>query len=173
MGVRSIGVAIAIPEPYGGELQGWRDRFGDPLAQSVPAHVTVLPPTEVDEAALPEIEAHLRGVAARQERFAIHLRGTGSFRPVSPVVFVLLAEGIAACERLERLVRSGPLARELRFTYHPHVTIAHDLAGEVLDHAFDKLAGYEAVFPVRGFSLYEHGVDGVWRTRREFVFGRE
>jgi hypothetical protein len=26
-------------------------------------------------------------------------------------------------------------------------------------------------FPVWGFSLYEHGDDGVWRPQRDFIFG--
>ena len=34
-------------------------------------------------------------------------------------------------------MRSGPLERELKFPYHPHVTVAHDLPEEALDRAFD------------------------------------
>jgi 2'-5' RNA ligase len=172
MALRTIGVAVAIPEPYGSELQTWRERFGDPLALAIPTHVTLLPPTEVDQEQLGEIEEHLRTIAVDERPFEMHLRGTGTFRPVSPVVFVQLAGGISDCERIEARIRSGPLDREIRFNYHPHVTIAHDLPDEMLDRAFAKLAGYEAVFPVWGYSLYEHGVDGVWRPQRDFPFGR-
>lgn len=169
---RTIGVAIAIPEPYGSELQSWREHFGDPLANSIPTHVTLLPPTAVSADALPAIEEHLRGVAESGTPFEILLRGTGTFRPASPVVFVMLAEGISGCEIVEGRVRSGPLAhRALEFAYHPHVTVAHDLADEALSHAFDKLAQYEARFQAWGFSLYEHGLDGVWRPARDFSFG--
>jgi 2'-5' RNA ligase len=169
--VRTIGVAIPIPEPHGTELQDWREHFGDPMARSIPTHVTLLPPTEVSEEALPGIEAHLRGIAAAGTRFDILLRGTGTFRPASPVVFVTLAEGISDCELLERQIRSGPLGqRELEFVYHPHVTVAHDIADAALSHAFEKLAQYEARFTVWGFSLYEHGADGVWRPVVDFSF---
>jgi 2'-5' RNA ligase len=163
-------VAIPIPDPYGPELQRWRSSFGDPLAVSIPTHITLLPPTPVDGAHLDAIEGHLRTVAAVEHAFPIRLRGTATFRPVSPVVFVALAEGIGACERVESKVRSGPLDRELRFPYHPHVTVAHDLGDDVLDRAFKELAGYAATFSVWGFSLYEHGPDGVWRPRRHFAF---
>jgi 2'-5' RNA ligase len=172
MTVRTIGVAVAIPEPYGSELQTWRERFGDPLATAIPTHVTLLPPTEVVNGQLRGIEEHLRAIANDERPFELHLRGTGTFRPVSPVVFVQLAGGISDCERLEARIRSGPLARELKFYYHPHVTIAHDLPDILLDKAFAKLSGYEAIFPVDAFSLYEHGADGVWRPQREFRFGR-
>lgn len=168
---RTIGVAVAIPEPYGPELQRRRASFGDPLAPSVPAHITLVPPTRVPVPALEEIEGHLRDAARDEHRFDIHLRGTGTFRPVSPVVFVALAEGIGDCERLERKVRSGPLAVDRPFPYHPHVTVAHHLTDDVLDRAFKELAPYEATFPVHAFSLYEHGLDGVWRPRWHFPFG--
>jgi 2'-5' RNA ligase len=170
--LRTIGVAIAIPEPFGSELQTWREKFGDPLARAIPTHVTLLPPTAVEAHRLPEIEEHLRGVAEAEQPFELHLRGTGTFRPASPVVYVAVAEGVAGCERVERQVRQGPLMhRDLAFPYHPHVTVAHDLGDAQLDHAFDKLAGYEARFAVWGFSLYEHGLDGVWRPQRDFSFG--
>lgn len=164
-------MAIPIPDPYGLELQRWRRSFGDPLAASIPTHITLIPPTPVDGARREEIEEHLLATAEAERPFPIRLRGSASFRPVSPVVFVALAEGIGACERLESRIRSGPLHREPRFPYHPHVTVAHDLSEDVLDRAFKELAGYQATFSVRGFSLYEHGTDGVWRPQRHFAFG--
>lgn len=169
--MRTIGVSLAIPEPWGEQLQDWRASFGDPLARAIPTHVTLLPPTEVDPGALDAVEDHLRRVAARERPFPMILRGTGTFRPTSPVVFIQVARGIPDCERLEQAVRSGPLLRELHFPYHPHVTVAHHLPDTVLDRAFDKLAGYEAAFRVDAFSLYEHGDDQVWRPRRAFPFG--
>jgi 2'-5' RNA ligase len=164
-----IGVAIAIPEPWGAELEGWRASFGDPQAGAIPAHITLLPPTVVRDRDLADIEAHLADAAASTPQFEIRLRGTGTFRPVSPVVFVALAAGIAGCEQLARRVRDGSLEQELDFPYHPHVTVAHDLPDDVLDAAFDALVGFTARFSVREFALYVHGRDGVWTVRRTFT----
>lgn len=165
---RTIGVAIAIPEPYGSELQKWREHFGDPMARAIPTHVTLLPPTAVAGGEFDVVDEHLSGVAAKVAPFVMRLRGSATFRPVSPVVFVQVARGIGDCEWMERLVRGGPLARSLHFPYHPHLTVAHDLPADVLDAAFDALADYSAEFLVRAFSLYEHGPDGVWRPQRTF-----
>ncbi len=165
-GVR-LGVAIAVPDPWGAELEAWRASFGDLHAGSIPAHVTLLPPTTVDQGLLDEVEAHLAVAAGAVPRFDVDLRGTGTFRPVSPVVFVALAAGIAGCEVLEGAVRRGPLARELEFPYHPHVTVAHDLAEETLDHAYAALADYSARFAVTELVLYAHGAGG-WSPRRAF-----
>ena len=169
--LRDIGVAIGIPEPYGRELQGWRERLGDPNAKRIVPHVTLLPPTSVRTEQLPVIEEHLREVAADEVTFEIKLRGSATFLPVSPVVFVPLVQGISECERLQEKVRRGPLARPARFPYHPHVTVAHDLPPDALERAFEAVRGYEAAFRVWGFTLFEQGVDGTWRPQRDFVFG--
>ena len=98
------------------------------------------------------------------------LRSTGTFRPVSPVVFVQVAGGISACERIEQAIRTGPLKREVQFYYHPHVTVAHHVDDEAMDRAFNQLASYECSFEVEAFDLYEHGDDLVWRAVRTFTF---
>jgi len=82
-----------------------------------------------------------------------------------------LTSGISDCERLEERIRSGPLHRDIRFPYHPHVTVAHDLPNDALDEAFDALASYEAEFVPQGFSLFEQDIDGTWRPQRDFMFG--
>ena len=171
MARRDFGVAFGLPEPFTSELQGWRKRLGDPNADGIPPHVTLLPPTALHDEDIEQVEEHLRQVAASERSFRMHLRGSASFRPVSPVVFVPLVEGIADCERVESKVRSGPLARSLSFPYHPHVTVAHDLGEEALDRAFAALKDYEAHFEVWGFTLFEQGRDGVWRPQRDFPFG--
>ncbi|GAA1520814.1 2'-5' RNA ligase family protein [Streptomyces albidochromogenes] len=173
MGTVTLGVSIAVPEPYGSLLQERRASFGDPAAHGIPTHVTLLPPTEVDAAVLPAVEAHLARVAASGRSFPMRLSGTGTFRPLSPVVFVQVVEGAAACSWLQKRVRdaSGPLVRELQFPYHPHVTVAHGISEEGMDRAYEELSAYAAEWACTGFALYEQGADGVWRKLREFAFG--
>ncbi|WP_078660727.1 2'-5' RNA ligase family protein [Streptomyces sp. NRRL B-24484] len=167
----TIGVSISVPEPYGSAVQDARAGHGDPLARSIPTHVTLLPPTEVPTVRLPEIEAHLRAVAAAHRPFPMLLQGSGTFRPVSPVVFVRVEGGAQECRALEAAVRSGPLARELAFPYHPHVTVAHGLADDVLDEAQEKARAFHAAFTVPGFGLSRFGPDEVWRPWRDYTFG--
>jgi len=168
---RTIGVALPVPDPYGRRLQARRAAFGDPMAELIPTHITLLPPTQVPEEALPGIESHLLSVAERHAPFRLHLRGTATFRPKSPVVFVAVVEGISHCETLSTAARSGPLEVELSFPYHPHVTVAHHLDEATLDHAFTALADFDAVVQISMFALYEHGPDQVWRPQRDFVLG--
>ena len=168
--VRTIGVAVGIPEPWGSQLDGHRAVSGDP-ASVIPAHLTLLGPTEVDAAAhaSAKIEEHLAGVAADHRPFQLHMRGTGTFRPVTDVVFVAVAAGIAACEQLAADITSGPLSRPLKYPYHPHVTVAQDVSESALDAIYHGLTSFEARFPVDSFTLYEHGPDGRWQPHRRFV----
>ncbi|EEP73231.1 phosphoesterase [Micromonospora sp. ATCC 39149] len=165
-----IGIAVDIPEPWGGMLTRRRVEAGDPLV--VPAHVTLLGPTEIPVAALPAVERHLAVVAATHLPFTLHLRGTGTFRPVTQVVFVAVAAGISECELLAAAINAAPeLHRETRFPYHPHVTVAQDVAPEALDRAYEDLADFSAMFEVDAFTLFSHSGQTRWQPRRDFLLG--
>jgi 2'-5' RNA ligase len=168
----TIGVALAIPEPWGSTLTRQRRQVGDLMAEFIPPHVTLLGPTNVRLDEMPVIEAHLESVATAHLPFPLHLRGTGTFQPVTDVVYVVVEQGIGECEQVASTIRQGPLARELRYPYHPHVTIAHDIPQPQLDQALERLAEFEARFNVTGFTLFEHGEDGRWRPVRDFPFTR-
>ena len=169
----TTGVSVAVPEPWGTQLQDYRIGVGDAAALHIPTHITLLPPHEVAEQEMPLVVAHLEQVADATDPFRVHLRGTGTFRPVSPVVFIGVVEGISQCEQMAADVRQGPLVIQRQFPYHPHVTVAHDLPYDLLQRAFDEMATYDVRFEVWGFSLYEHGADAVWRPQRDFPLGQE
>lgn len=166
-----IGVVIGVPEPHASVLSWWRRQVGDPQADLVWPHVTLVPPTVVPRDGLDAVVDHLAAAAARTAPFVMHLSGTGTFRPVSPVVFVQVASGLASCELLERAVRSGPVDRTLEFPYHPHVTVAHGVPDADLDRAYDALAGFAARFPVNSFQLFERTEAGAWEQLVEFALG--
>lgn len=168
----TIGVSVAVPEPWGEQLQDYRVDLGDPSARLIPTHVTLAPPYEVAEGDLDGVLAHVGSVCASVEPFAVHLRGTGTFRPVSPVVFINVVEGISSCEQIARGLRDGPLETDPRFPYHPHVTIAHELEDPLLDRAFAEQAGFEARFDVSDIHLYEHDELVGWRPTHAVPLGR-
>jgi 2'-5' RNA ligase len=166
-----VGVAVAIPQPHATALANWRREVGDPVADLVFPHVTLLPPTPVPQDSMDEVEKHLAEAAAAHHPFVMHLAGTGTFRPTSPVVFIQVAMGVADCEVLERSIRQGVLARELDFPYHPHVTVAQDIDDARLDEAYEGLSGFVARFRVDAVVLFSRDPDGRWRWRREFPLG--
>jgi len=163
-----LGVVVALPEPWSQLLVDWRGKVGDPQANVVPPHVTLLPPTEVPNADRAAISAHLAEVAKAHPPFDMHLSGTGTFSPVSDVVFVTVARGIGNCELLANDVRQGPLARTLSFPYHPHVTVAHDVPADMLEFAYSGLADLSAEFRVEHFTEFEQTSSGEWVIAHEY-----
>ena len=108
----TIGVALAIPEPWATQLQDYRTAVGDTTATMIPTHITLVPPDRGRRRpSWPRIEEHLGEVAAATTGFRVHLRGTGTFRPVSPVVFVSVAEGISQLRAARRRGASRPARR--------------------------------------------------------------
>ena len=177
-----IGVAIALPSHYAAQVRAVREAAGDPLAEVVPPHITLLPPTAVDVDSLDEVMRHLRNVATGTQPFDVHLDEVGTFRPVSPVVYLGLRSGAEECDRLQMRVRHrrGPLARSLSFPFHPHVTLAHEVADDGLDTAARKGAELTMDFTVTKLHLYRHltrsGCDeypgsGGWEVVAAFAFG--
>ncbi|KRF05378.1 2'-5' RNA ligase [Arthrobacter sp. Soil782] len=165
-----VGVVIAIPEPIAGELERWRASFGDPMAALVPPHITLI--TTTPAADWPSTIAHVREVASAQSSFTVTLKSTGTFRPLTPVVFINVTEGFESCVDLHRRLQAGPLARDLEYPFHPHVTVAHDVSEANMDSAEVQLDDFEASFTVRTMGLYEHDVTGVWKLREELAFGQ-
>jgi 2'-5' RNA ligase len=163
-----IGVVVDVPEPHASVLSAWREQVGDTQGRLIPPHITLLPPTQIDPARQDEVHDHLEQAGGTVGPFTMHLAGTGTFRPVSQVVFVQVAAGIGECEKLSAAIRSGPLDRDLPYPYHPHVTVAQDVDEDALDVAYEGLAGFAARFVVPGFTVYERRQDGVWDPKRTF-----
>lgn len=161
--VTRVGIAIAVPDPFGAELAAWRARFGDPMAHTIPAHVTIIPPTDLPGVAVWQVLEHVRSCVAGTASFSLRLSGTGTFRPLSPVTFVEVVGGADACDRLQLAVRTGILSRPLKYDYHPHVTVAQNLSEASLDEAQQTLAGWACSFAVQHVTVYLHHEDGVWR----------
>jgi 2'-5' RNA ligase len=157
-----------VPPPFGEALDEYRRRVEGTL--ETPAHITLVPPTPVADHDWDDVHDLLRSTAARHQPFRVRLAGAGSFRPVSPVVFVVVVEGISGCEQLEASLRVGPLSGARPFPYHPHVTIAHDVGEERMDRALLDHADFAADFVVDGFALFRSDTTG-WTAVAEYPLG--
>jgi 2'-5' RNA ligase len=164
----TYGVAIAVPEPHGTLLREMRASFGDQMARTVPSHVTLLPPAEVDAEELDEICARLDKAAGDVPSFRVRLQGTGTFRPVSPVVYVRVIAGYVATAVLAGQLRQALGAPRPEFPFHPHVTVAHHLDDAALDRADESLHDFECEFEVEEFAFYLHDDIAGWQPQRSF-----
>ena len=167
----TVGVVIDLPEPHATVVRNWRRRAGDPQADLVPPHVTLLPPTPILRTDVDVVVEHLSKVAAQETPFSMHLSGTGTFRPLSQVVFIQVSSGVGECERMAAAIRQGPLDRSLEFPFHPHVTVAHDVDDAALDEVYDGLGDFVARFRTDRFALFTRSPQRDWIVEHEFPLG--
>jgi 2'-5' RNA ligase len=165
-----VGVLIPVPEPHQSRLDGYRAELAG-QAPETPAHITLVPPTDVATASLPSVTEHLARVAGASTPFDVVVRGTGTFRPLTPVVYLDVVAGADDCGRLAARTGSGPLTSTPRFPYHPHVTLAHHLADGDLDVAMADWADFEAGWQVAAFRLYQY-LAPQWSPLRSYSLGR-
>lgn len=167
----TVGVSIAIPDPYGEHLRARRRSFGDVLADRIPSHITLAPPLVVEHDGVEAFAEDLRELAEVFQPFTVSLLGTGTFRPMSPVVFVAVSEGIAQIEVLAEGVRKAIDAPVPEFPFHPHVTVAHHLPDEALDRALTELSDFRASFVVDAIHLYVDDAERGWVPTHRFDLG--
>jgi 2'-5' RNA ligase len=141
------------------------------MADRIPSHITLAPPLVVDEDGIEALAEDLRELCEVFESFRVSLLGTGTFRPISPVVFVAVSEGIAQIETLADGVRRVIGAPEPEFPFHPHVTVAHHLPDEALDAALEDLRDFRAQFEVDAIHLYVDDVERGWVPTHRFPLG--
>jgi 2'-5' RNA ligase len=165
------GVALTVPDPWGTEIQERRAGYGDHVAWTIPTHITLLPPTQVSASKAMLVDEHLAWVAKTHQPFAVRLHGADTFRPVTQTSFVVVGSGGDECEALADAVRAGPLRRRLPFPYHPHVTIAVDLADDVHDRAEAEFGEFDLNFPVTWIERFELAEHGVWESMVSFPLG--
>lgn len=164
----SLGVIISLPPSLAAVLAEKRAEYAGPGAAAVPPHITLVSGRASES--WPEAAEHVRRVAAQCGPFRLSLRGTATFEPISPVVYLNVAEGADECAALHEKLLLGPLEHLLDFDFHPHLTVAHDLDEETMVRAKAEMAGFEADFEVAGIGLFDY-IGGNWALREELSFG--
>lgn len=164
----SLGVIISLPPALADELSAKRASYTGQDADVVPPHITLVSGRAADS--WEDAAAHVRRVAASGEPFTLSLRGTGTFEPVSPVVFLNVDAGSEACAALHHELVDGPVEHLLEFGFHPHLTIAHDLAEPAMALAKADMADFSADFEVTSIGLFDY-LAGRWSLREELSLG--
>jgi 2'-5' RNA ligase superfamily len=153
-----------IPDTLGSFLDGLRLHLTPGCKPR--AHVTVLPPRplhyEVAET-IRQIDEILKEAAP----FRIELGEIEIFK-ASHVVYLGIARGETELRQLYGALNRGCLSYTEPFLYHPHITIAQNIAPEEATHlagvAKEWWAGYRGPrgFDVSGFSFVQHVAPSIW-----------
>jgi 2'-5' RNA ligase len=143
-----LGVALLVPPPAACEIDGLRRACGDGVLGRVPAHLTLVPPVNVNVSDLGRALAVLRAAAASVPGpIDAALGPVTSFAPETPVLYLAVGGDEEAHARLQRLrdnVFQPPLARPLAWPFVPHVTLADEMDADRIAAAMVALADYRA-----------------------------
>jgi 2'-5' RNA ligase len=122
-------LVIYIPDPLGRFLDDLRRELAPDCNPH--AHVSVLPPRSIAvewQAAGEQV----RSCASVWAPFEITLGGIGRF-PVTNVIYIELAAGGDEMHRMHAQMNTGALESAEPFEYHPHITLAQEIALDDLE----------------------------------------
>ena len=173
-----LGVVLLVPPRAAAGVDLLRVALGAARSvHHVAAHVTLVPPVNVAHERLPEVEALVRGAAARCPPIAATLGPPASFLPDNPVLHLPMAER-GAEERLTGLrdaVFVEPLARSLTWPFVPHVTLVDGGDPARIEAAVVALADHRVDVVFGGVALMQeqrdHEGERVWRPLLEAPLG--
>jgi 2'-5' RNA ligase len=125
-GINSFALVCYLPQPLAGFLDDLRKRLVSECQSR--AHLTILPPRPL-ECQTEQVWAEVRGGLTHFQPFRIEL-GRIEIFPITNVIYLSVVQGADELRRLHDRLNAGGLAFEEPFEYHPHVTLAQDLAPE-------------------------------------------
>lgn len=167
---RRLGVAIVLPPPVRAEVDGLRRGLGDKGLARNPAHLTLVPPVNVNDTRLADAVAVLRQAAAATRAFSLTVGPVATFHPANPVLYLAVSGDTDSLLRLRDAVFRPPLERPLTWPFVPHVTVADDIDPDRIPAAIAALTSFSTTFMADRVHLLEEGEDRVWTPVGDFPF---
>jgi 2'-5' RNA ligase len=166
-------LVIYIPDPLGRMLDDLRRELVPHYNPH--AHVSVLPPRSLTvdwETA----SSQARSLAESWNPFDIELTALQVF-PETKVLYLEVGQGEAELRRMHASLNSGPLAFAEPFAYHPHVTLAQEVAPdhvpELCELAKRRWAEYrgDRIFRATNAVFVQNTSGNCWADLAEYSFG--
>jgi 2'-5' RNA ligase len=163
LGVEHV-VAILLDPGVSAELEQIRSRF-DPLAELIPAHVTLVHPF-APSAPLAQIESHLTGICRSTSPFIFGLSGVSTHG--GEYIFLNVVEGAKEIVDLRERLYTGPLAAHRRtdIPFIPHLTLGRLMTQDALRRAASEIAATDPSVTTHAAVVSVYRIDD---NRREVI----
>jgi 2'-5' RNA ligase len=143
-----LAVALLVPDPLSGEVDGLRRAFGDPSRDRIAPHITLVPPVNVRDFDLHAALSVVRGAAGRARPIDLRLGPLRTFPGPGHVGYLSVGAEPPALEVLRRLradVLQPPLERRIDREFVPHVTVTRGLDADRLAAVLEASADFRDV----------------------------
>lgn len=94
----------------------------NPGHPDLPAHITILPPRHLLGTEAEALEA-IEDVCRKVDPFEVTLGDVESFMPITPTIFIRVAQKAYRLRELHDHMNTGPLFAEEQWPYMPHLTV--------------------------------------------------
>jgi 2'-5' RNA ligase len=94
----------------------------NPEHPDLPAHLTVLPPRYLQGTEAEALE-QIEDICRKVDPFEVGLGDIESFMPITPTIFIRVAQKAYRMRELHDHMNAGPLFHEEQWPYMPHLTI--------------------------------------------------
>jgi 2'-5' RNA ligase len=167
----SFSLVAYVPQPLAGFIE--RIRHEIQPGCTTRSHLTFLPPRTLD-IPLDQIRSQLEIGLRNQPPFRVELRDVGVF-PISQAVHLTIGAGWAEIIKSHQALHFGDLCCQETFEYHPHVTLAQDLApekavavAELAKRRWQEYSGNRD-FVVDQLTLVQNKLEKGWTNLGEFT----
>ncbi|MBV9413271.1 MAG: GNAT family N-acetyltransferase [Acidimicrobiia bacterium] len=173
---RRLGVALLLPPPVDREVDALRLACDDGALGRIPSHLTLVPPVNVRDDAMPDALRVLREAAASVSPLTLQLGPPATFLPDNPTLYLsVTGPGSDELRTLRDRVFVPPLERPLTWPFVPHATIADEMEPDRITAAVEALAGYRTTVTFERVHLLEETKTAngrVWRPIADASFAR-
>ena|SRR5258708_2737980 len=160
--------SFAVVSYFSGPLAEYLTRLRRELVADcgARAHLTVLPPRPIEGS----VEDTIRGLSHGVQDFQPIpvVLGEVEMFPESRVIYLSVKAGQAELERMHNALNTGGIASKEPFPYHPHITLAQDLAPGSIAVVLDRARRHWNNWPhPRGFvveklTLVQNTLENRW-----------
>ncbi|MEX0767400.1 MAG: 2'-5' RNA ligase family protein [Microthrixaceae bacterium] len=120
---RRVAVALLPPSAISEQIQGLRALLRDPRIADLPPHLTLIPPVNLQNDDLQDLQEALRLTASQTAPFALGLGPVASFTPATPTLHLSVTGQVEALLSFRDQLRVGPVNRPDTWPFTPHVTL--------------------------------------------------
>ncbi|WP_167577577.1 2'-5' RNA ligase family protein [Ammoniphilus sp. YIM 78166] len=151
----------------------YRKRYDSHYALIQP-HLKLKWPFEASDENLPAIIEQIEQIAKDTEPFELLFHKIKTFYPTNPVLFFGVQDP-SSLQTLHSKLNEGPLKREEKYVFVPHLTIAQDMIEDEFHDVYGrlKMINLNLKSKIDRISLLYQLGDKTWTTHQTFLLGQK